>query len=195
MKRRRLSVNGLPRSRFKNEHGAHGILRPNHRGISSEEPGDPGLFGDALQKSWISNREPQRRQTRATCNIGRCHAKPMNESGRPQHIDFAAWRWDGEAAVESDRLGSDKVLKKTLMYVGSLGYDDGARDASDAVCVILECRIPEILRIMLLAAGEVNFRCRRIVCESKRETDLHGRAIRPFAFALKVQLVRVCDAS
>jgi len=86
------------------------------------------------------------------------------------------------------------LSKKILMHVGSLGHDDSARDAGGAVRVLLESRIPEILRIMLLATGKVNFRCGRVICESKGEADLHGRAVRPFAFALEMQLVRARNA-
>ena len=143
----------------------------------------------------MRNVEPKRSEPGAACSIRRVHAKPVDESGRPHHVDFAARCRHGEPAVESDCLGADKVLKKALVYVGSFGHDHNARDPGDAVRVLLECRIPEILRIMLLATGKVYFGCCRVICESKRKTDLHDRAVRLFAFAFKMQLVRARDVT
>src|SRR5262245_50481817 len=48
---------------------------------------------------------------------------------------------------------------------------------------------PEILRIVLLAGGEMDFRCQYVVCKSERETNFYRRTIRTFAFALEMHPV------
>ena len=65
------------------------------------------------------------------------------------------------------------------------GDDDDAGNAGGAVGVFLEGRIPEILRIVLLAGGEMDVGRRLVLGEGEREAELDRRAVRPLALALE----------
>ena len=58
-------------------------------------------------------------------------------------------------------------------------------DAARTVRVVLKRRVPEILRVVLLAHGKPDFGRQRIARESKRKCDLHRRSVRTLAFALE----------
>ena len=74
------------------------------------------------------------------------------------------------------------------------GDDHDTRHRRDAVGMLLKGRVPEILRIVLLACRKMNIARAAILGESERETDLHRRSVRPFCFALETQRVRRANA-
>src|ERR1044072_3834678 len=76
-----------------------------------------------------------------------------------------------------------------------LGDEHNARDAGDTVRMLLGGRIPEVLRIVLLAGEKARVRRLPILRERERERDLHNRTIRPLAFTLEVEHVEIADAS
>ena len=60
--------------------------------------------------------------------------------------------------------------------------------------MLLERRIPEVLRIVLLAGEEPGVRRGFVLRERERERDLHGRAVRPLALAREVEHIEIADA-
>ena len=109
----------------------------------------------------------------------------MQECGRRRHLDNAA------------RSGERETLAFWLGYCAGETFQEfhvmerGSRDSNNAgntgngIGMFLEGRIPEILRIMLLAGGEVDVRRKAVFGKSERETEFHRRAVRFFAHALE----------
>src|SRR4030088_2604737 len=77
---------------------------------------------------------------------------------------------------------------------GGGGSSRAPGDAARRVGMRLERRVPEILRIMLLAYRKAGAGRRRIARESEREADRHRRAVGPLSLALEAQRLRGRDA-
>ena len=75
-----------------------------------------------------------------------------------------------------------------------LGDQHDAGDAARRVGMRLECRVPEILRKMLLAYRKAGAGRRGIARESEREADRHRRPVGPLSLALEAQRRRGRDA-
>src|SRR5947209_9851194 len=69
------------------------------------------------------------------------------------------------------------------------------QDSRGSIRMSLKRRVPEILRIVLLA-GEVSRIGRAGICrKGERERNLHGRAIRSLRLALEIELIEMADAT
>src|SRR5262249_27835203 len=174
---------------LKCDSGPQAFRRPDPRRIPGEKPGNPRLFGQALQKSRIGRRKPERSKPRTARNVRRYHAKALDEGGRRLNVDRAARCQNGEAPIDGRRFRGCEILEKIPLQIRFVRNDDHTCNVRDAVGVLLESRIPEILRIVLLTGGEMNFRRQYIVCKSERETNFYRQTIRTFAFALEMHLV------
>src|SRR6185369_13374222 len=84
-------------------------------------------------------------------------------------------------------------FQEDVMVGRVLSYAHHAGDARDAILVLLKRRIPEILRIMLLAGEEAGVRRLWVGREGEREPDLHSRAVGAPCLALEVEHVEVAD--
>src|ERR1700733_912091 len=69
-----------------------------------------------------------------------------------------------------------------------------AGDACDAVEVLLECRIPEVLRIMLLAGEETGIARLLIGRERQRKGYFHCRPVGPLRFTFEIEDLEVSNA-
>ena len=76
-----------------------------------------------------------------------------------------------------------------------VGDQHGTGDADGAVGVLLEGRIPEILRKMLLAGGKTDVVRPGVAREGEREADLDWRAVGPPALTLEAQRVGDPDSA
>ena len=102
---------------------------------------------------------------------------------------------EGRPPTVGGRAGIRKEFEKSLVLLRLLGDNDYAGDAGNTVRMLLKRRIPEILRVELLACREMNIARGAVLCESEREPDLHRRSVRPFCLALEAQRVQLADAS
>ena len=147
--------------------------------------GQAGELRHALHEARIGDRKAQRRQPRAPRHVRRRDAIAAGEGGGRHQVDAAARRGKGHSALAVDRLRPDEGFEEGAVLLRLVGDNDGAGNAGGAVGVFLEGRVPEVLRIMLLADGEVDVGRQLVLGKGEREGDLDGRAVRPLALALE----------
>ena len=114
-------------------------------------PGAPcSRLGSVTAKRIAASRAP-----RATS--GATTPKRCGEGGRRRHIDARRAGWRCGSRPRCRRPARRRRLRRRRDGArGSLGDNDDAGNAGGAVGVFLEGRIPEILRIVLLAGGEMD---------------------------------------
>ncbi len=79
------------------------------------------------------------------------------------------------------------------MIARILGHDHGARDRACAIGMLLQCRIPKILRVVLPAGRKADGGSAGIPREGERESHFELAAIRRAALALELQGLRDRD--
>ena len=79
------------------------------------------------------------------------------------------------------------------MIGGIFGNQSYARNTRNTIRMGLERRIPEILRIVLLAREVADLGRHRIGRKRKRESHLGGRTVDAFCLALEVESIETAD--
>ena len=88
-----------------------------------------------------------------------------------------------------------KRLQKDVM-IGQIVRDQhNTRHAGGRVGMHLKGRIPEVLRVAMLAGEESDFWRFRITRERERERNLDRRAVGPLAFAFEIIGFEIADFS
>ena len=192
MKRQRRAVNGQARTPAPRP--SHPQARPLLHFRRKARP-CPANSGAACNRLASAAAKRSAASLRAARNIRRGDAVAAGEGGRRRHIDRAARGRDGEAVAGLLWLRAGKALHEVEMPLGLAGDDDNAGNARHAVGVLLKRRVPEILRIMLLAGEKADIGRRGIAREGERESDLHWRAVRPPCLAFEVKQLALGDAA
>src|ERR1700722_13413436 len=101
-------------------------------------------------------------------------AELVAKGDRRHHLDVAVLGARGDAERARMQVAdAGEGFQKDMMIGRIVGNHHNGRDSDRAVGVALKVRIPEVLRIMLLANGKAEIGRRRIAGKSERERDLH----------------------
>ena len=175
--------------------GAHRGLRTDHKAAHHLCGRDIGFRQDRRRGRHVAHRHDHGREPRALPCGGRRDAEMPPIGRRIHHLDGAARRRDRDAARCGEQLAlARESREKDVMVARILGDQDDADDAARRVGMRLECRVPEILRKMLLAYRKAGAGRGRIARESEREADRHWRPVGPLSLALEAQRLRGRDA-
>ena len=144
-------------------------------------------LGDVTAKRSAASRAP-RDMSGALTPKRRRKVAGVRTSIAPRDVTMA------KPSPHEDGLAVGKDLEKSSVLLRLLGDDDNTGHCSNAVGMLLKGRVPEILRVVLLACRKVNVMCAAVFGESQRESDFHRRSVRPFCFAFEAQRVRLAYA-
>src|SRR5262249_62254838 len=132
----------------------------------------------------------------AAGDMGRLRPERAARGGRLHPGDVAARRRGGDAAGGRGPLApAGKRRQERVMLARVIGDQHRSLDAAYRIGMLLKGRVPKIFRKVLLTHSKTDSWRFGIAREGERETDLHGRAIRPFALALEPHRIRHADTS
>lgn len=173
-------------SRLKGQERPHGSLRTDNKTTPMLVRRDARGFQDRCHNRGIANHKAHRCEPRPARNIRWLNAEMVGKSGRRHALHLAARRRDREAGRCRQHFAlADEGREKNVMIARVLSDQHDARDRRCAIGVLLERRIPEILRMMLLADGEGCIGRAWLLCEGNRERDLDRGTVRSPALAFE----------
>ena len=160
-----------------------------------EECGTPPAFERRDVSASRSRTVKRTAASRAPADVRRRDAEMVAEGGRVHDLDVAARRRRRDAA----RCGLQFALageggEENVMVARVLGDQHGAGDGARRIGVLLKGRVPEILRIVLLAGGKADVGAPASRAKASENPTLTLRAVRPAALALEMQRLGGGDA-
>src|SRR5262249_10302291 len=125
-------------------------------------------------------------EARAVRSVGRLGAKTIAKRSTIHHSDVPPRRRRGDTARRGGGCThAGERRKESVKGARLFGDQDHSPDGVCRVGMLLELRIPEIFRKVLLASSKADRRRFGIARKRKRKADFDRRAIRPFALALE----------
>src|ERR1700751_1504467 len=180
---------------FEYEGCAEGRIRRHNNPKIALDEGDASLRERGDRSPFVGHAKPYGRKTRASCQARGFGSGICAISGRIHDPDVTAFGPNGESArVRVDVADPGERAEEVNMVLRLPGNHDDLSNARNAIWVQLKCRIPEVLRIVLLAREVTGIRRFGVRGECKGERDPHDRPVRAFGLALEVEHVEISDA-